>query len=357
MWGSSNLKSKKQFIMKTKSFFKSALVVLLLGASMSSSAYVKDPTLCNGVSASWDATARKFTVKGLHGSIQEPWIAYLTDASWCTTCYVDICPYGTYTPGAATFLSSRLGTAYGDPLVNGANGSSAAFIAIKSTANDLPKGAKSEDCNVTCDGSCLKDACKGITPLYCDKFAATFSGSTINVTGIFNCSNDNMYMIATSDFSKWQTVPVKVDPTNPDKGSADVSAIKFYQTEELVYPYAEGVSFFMNSDDKGGGPSGRGPNYCSKSFAGTVGVSEVAVEVSAIYPNPATVGQTVTVKGTYESDSKVTIYDATGKLVATVVPAITSEGLAFEVPAQVSAINFVQITSSNGNYSAKLSVK
>jgi hypothetical protein len=341
--------------MKTKSFFKSALVVLLLGASMSASAYVKDPTLCNGVSASWDATARKFTVKGLHGSIQEPWIAYLTDASWCSTCYVDICPYGTYTPGAATFLSSRLGTAYGDPLVNGANGSSAPFIAIKSTANDLPKGAKSEDCNVTCDGTCLANKCAGVTPLYCDKFAATFSGSTINVSGIFNCSNDNMYMIATSDFSKWQTVPVKVDPTNPDKGSADVSAIQFYNTKENVYPFAQGVMFFMNSDDKGGGPSGRGPNYCSKSFDPSP-VSEVSVQVSAIYPNPATVGQTVTVKGSYESDSQVTIYDATGKLAATVVPAITSEGLSFEIPAQVSDINFVKITSSNASYSAKLSV-
>jgi hypothetical protein len=344
--------------MKTKSFFRSVLVVLLLGTGMSASAYTKDPTLCNGVSASWDATARKFTVTGLHGSIQEPWICYLTDASWCSTCYVDICPYGTYTPGATTFLSSRLGTAYGDPLVNGANGSSAAFIAIKSTTNDLPKGAKSEDCNVTCDGTCLAKKCNGVSPLYCDKYDAKFSGSIINVTGIMNCSNDNMFMIATSDFSKWQSVAIKVDPSNADKGSADVSALQYYQTTENVYPYASGVMFFMNSDDKGGGPSGRGPNYCSVSFeAGvTSSVKEVSATETSIYPSPAAVGQTVTVGGTFAQDSKVYIYDATGKLVASVVPSIVADGLSFAVPAQVSVINFVKIISNGASFSAKLQV-
>jgi Secretion system C-terminal sorting domain len=257
-----------QTIMQPKSMFKLAIfAIALMGITMNTMAeYVKDPTLCNGVDASWDPSARKFTVKGLHGSIIEPWIAYLTDPSWCSTCYVDICPYGTYTPGSSTFTSSRLGTSYGDPLKNGANGSSALFIALKSVNNDLPKGAKTDDCNVTCDGTCLAELCKGVTPTYCDNFDATFSGSTINVRGIFNCSNDNLFMFATPDFSKWATVTIKVDPTDPNKASADVSELTYFQSSEKVYPYTEGVMFLMNSDDKGGGPSGRGRNYCSESF-------------------------------------------------------------------------------------------
>jgi Secretion system C-terminal sorting domain len=348
--------------MKTTYLLKSTLVVILiLGACVNTRAeYVKDPTLCNGVDASWDATARKFTVKGLHGSIIEPWIAYLTDPSWCSTCFVDICPYGTYIPGSSTFTSSRLGTAYGNPLVHGANGSSAAFIALKSTSNDLPKGAKSEDCSVTCDGSCLNSH---PAPSYCDNYNATFDGSTINVTGIFNWSNDNMFMIATSDHSKWQTVSIKVDPTDPDKGSADVSAIQFYNTNENVYPYAKGVMFYMSSDDKGVGISGQGPNYCSKSFTPPItnSISDIIANniTITITPNPATPFETITIQGEYASDAKVSIISASGAMVGSVTPTVGANAMTVPLSGLnlQAGIYFVRIESGVKVYIGKLCVK
>ena len=117
--------------MKTKTFFKSAMLVLLLTASMSARAvYVKDPTLCNGMTASWDATARTFTLSNLKPGIIEPYCAWVTDPSFCSNCYVDITPYGTYIPGATSFKTIRLATNYGDPLNGGTNGSSFLFIVI-----------------------------------------------------------------------------------------------------------------------------------------------------------------------------------------------------------------------------------
>jgi hypothetical protein len=399
--------------MKTKTIFKSALVVLLLGASVSTMAeYVKDPTLCNGVGTTWDATTRKFTVIGLHGNIQEPWIAYLTDASWCSTCYVDICPYGTYIPGSSTFTSSTLGTSYGDPLKNGANGSSALFIALKAINNDLPKGAKSEDCNVTsqdnvCCGPCMR-------PTYCENYNATFSGSIINVRAINNdlpkgaksedcnvtlekscngCTpNPNTqpiegiwYKILTSggftgktdtvhsdvayrldripqtDSITWGGSKYSISSTLNDsnyvikgqQGRFNLELMSYYadmQNGKMVV--TKGDFLYKRMDT----PDGEEVLYSRNKNALSLGNQSVDIAPVSVFPNPAAVGQAVNVKGSFDADSRVAIYDATASLIATVVPTITSDGLTFEVPAQATAINFIKIISAKDTFSAKLSV-
>jgi hypothetical protein len=87
-------------------------------------------------------------------------------------------------------------------------------------------------------------------------------------------------------------------------------------------------------------------------------IDNLSVDITpvSVFPNPALVGQAVNVKGSFDAESSVAIYDATASLIATVVPTITSDGLTFEVPAQATAINFIKIISSKGIYSAKLSV-
>jgi len=359
--------------MKTKSFFKSALAVLLLGASMSATAaYVPDPTLCNGITTSWDPMGRTFTVGNLKSGIKEPYCAWVTDPMWATGTYDDsLTPWSGITPGATSYKTARLNTKWGDPLKGGTNGTSNFFVAISGVLNDR-KGAKSEDCNKTCDPGCLAnpDACTGKAPTYCDNYDGKYNGSVIRAKGLQNCVDYNMYAIATADWSKWQSVNFVKDPSNPDVGVIDVKNLKFYESTENVYPFADGVMLFLNANDKGGGPSGQiKPGYCSTSYdlndpanedktIPAVGISDISyVNGLDIYPNPAIAGQYVTVKGSFDADTKVAIYDATGKLVASsIVPVITSEGLAFEVPAQVSAINFLKISSSSASYSAKLSV-
>ena len=125
--------------MKTKTFFKSALVVLLLGASVNTMAeYVKDPTLCNGMTASWDATARTFTIKNLKPNIQEPYCAWVTDPMWTKGTYVELSTGKGITPGATTYETLSLDPKYGDPLQGGTNGASNLFAAITHVNNNLP---------------------------------------------------------------------------------------------------------------------------------------------------------------------------------------------------------------------------
>ena len=350
--------------MKTKTFFKSALVVLLLGASVSAKAeYVKDPTLCDGVGATWDATTRKFTVIGLHGNIQEPWIAYLTDASWCSTCYVDICPYGTYIPGSSTFTSSTLGTSYGDPLKNGANGSSALFIALKAINNDLPKGAKSEDCNVTLD-----KPCNGCTP----------NPNTLPIVGIWykiltsggitgktdTVHSDVAYRldrIPQTDSITWGGSKYSIISTVSDSNYVIRRGSERFKLElKSYYVYMQGGDIVVIKGDflykERDAFDGEVELYSLNKNALSISSLSVDITPVSVFPNPAAVGQAVNVKGTFDADSRVAIYDGTASLIANVVPTITSDGLTFEVPAQATAINFIKIISSKGTFSAKLSV-
>jgi hypothetical protein len=368
--------------MKTTSSLKSTFVVILLGitsmawgreadilcqgmVSMNSTEYVKDPTLCNGVGATWDATTRKFTVKGLHGNINEPWIAYyLTDRLSCSSCYVDICPYGTYIPGASTFSSFKLDTAYGDPFKGGTNGSSNLYVAIKSVYNDSPKcGGPNEDCGRTFSSNDLRfgNLCEGKTPTYCENYNATFSGSIINVSGINNCSPGNMFMLANPDFSKWLGVSIKVDSTDIDKGSIDVSKLQFYQTTENVYPYPVDVMFIMLSNSYYGPKGGVNVNECSKLFSpyNPNSISNINTNSITISPNPATSDETITIKGEYASDAKVSIASVSGQTVGSVIPSVGTDAMTVslsELNLQ-AGIYFIRIESGEKVFSGKLCVK
>jgi hypothetical protein len=139
--------------MKTKLLF----LVFFMGIMISNSnisAYTKDPALCNGMKASWDATSRKFTISMLNPGIKEPWVAWVTDISWSSSSsYVDITPYDTFVPGSNTYTSSKLDVQYGDPTKGGINGASILSVAIKGANNNLPNRnpptvtEAPEDCN------------------------------------------------------------------------------------------------------------------------------------------------------------------------------------------------------------------
>ena len=323
------------------------------------SAYTKDPALCNGMKASWDATSRKFTITMLKSEIQEPWVCWLTDVSWCSTCYVDLTPYGTFIPGGNTFTSSKLDPQFGDPTKGGTNGASSLSVAIKGVGNNIPKGTpKAEDCSQSF--SFVKPGCT--TKTYCTNFDAKANGSIITLKGLDNCVPDNQYMVANSDFSLWASLsPTYPDLTNRDMAQADVKSLKYYNSSVLVYPFKSGIKVYMSSDDKGGGPTGRGPNYCSKSFdlPAPLAIEDVSVKILSIYPNPAIATETVTVKGEFSSDSKVSINSLNGTLIGTVVPTVEQDNLSLSLSSLnlQAGIYILRIESGETTYVAKLSIK
>ena len=342
--------------MKTRLLFLLFFMGIMISTS-SVSAYTKDPTLCNGMKASWDATSRKFTISMLNPGIKEPWVCWLTDVSWCSTCFVDITPYGTFIPGGNTFTSSKLDAQYGDPTKGGINGASSLSVAITGVNNTLPK-PKAEDCNQAF--SFVKPGCT--TSTYCTNFDAKANGSVITLKGLDNCVPDNQYMVANADFSLWASLsPTYPDLSNRDMAQADVKSLKFNASSVLVYPFKSGLKVYMSSDDKGGGPTGRGPNYCSKSFdlPVTVGIEELVVKSLNVYPNPALSSETVTVKGEYSSDAKVSISSLNGTLIGTVVPTVGQDDLSLSLSTLnlQAGIYILRIESGEVSYVAKLSIR
>jgi hypothetical protein len=338
--------------MKTKTFFKSALAVLLLGASVSAMAeYVRKPELCNGVTAKWNATARTFTVSNLPAALkEEPFCAWVTDPMWAEGTYDwTITTYnGTFTPGDKTYTTGRLKTSWGDPLKGGTNGASYFSISLKHKDNDFPTGTpRAEDCSK----AFIIDVSR---PICCKYFNATFSGSTIYFTGILNCSLDNLFVCANPGFTKWAIVPIKVDPANPDHGSADVSELTFYGTSEKVYPYADDVMFFMNSN----GITGSLPNDCYKSYPPNR-ISEVITHSITISPNPATPSETITIKGEYASDAKVSITSVSGAMVGSVTPTVGADAMTVSLSGLnlEAGIYYIRIESGEKVFSGKLCVK
>jgi hypothetical protein len=302
-------------------------------------------TICDSAKVTWDAASRKFTINlsKIKSSLQEPSIIYKTEDT-CSTCNVDLCPHGTYIPGATTFSSLQLNTKYGNPLKNGANGLSHLIVGLKTLTNN---------CSLHYEGTSLRTDC---TPTYCDNYKATFNGSTINVSGINNCSPGNMFMLANPDYSKWQVVSIKVDSTDIDKGSADVSKLQFYKTTENVYPYAEEVLFFMNSYF-----SGCDIRYCFESFSPYTqnSLSHITTNIITIAPNPATPSETITIKGEYTSDAKVSITSVGGQTVGSVTPSVGTDAMTVslsELNLQ-AGIYFIRIESGEKVFSGKLCVK
>ena len=253
--------------MKTKSLFSIAICMIALTMSLNLQAeYVRNPALCNDMQASWDANTRKFTVTGLAKNIQLPFCAYIIDQNW--TQYVDLTDYN-YTPGSTTQTTTRLDTKYGDPLYGGANGTSELFVTIKSVDNKLSKTTPhSEDCEKEY-GADYFDKDKPTLPIYCANFNATVKGSIITLTGLSNGVDNDIFIYAASpDFSEWAVLPLTYpDPSNRDVAICDGRNINLYSTQTPIYPFAETGIIYMSSDDNGGGPSGRGPNYCSQSFS------------------------------------------------------------------------------------------
>ena len=122
--------------MKTKSIFKSALVVLLLGASVNTMAENKSETPCyegyvrltytmdgyqgcQDVKANWNPNDRTFTVSNIFYNVKDLRLLYYPDcSSICDTCIVFLGNDSTYISGNKTFTSNKLDIKYGDPLQN-----------------------------------------------------------------------------------------------------------------------------------------------------------------------------------------------------------------------------------------------
>jgi chitodextrinase len=245
--------------MKKKSLFSTAICLMALSLSTNVGAYTKDPTLCANEKGSWNPTSRTFEISGVPATgIKAPWCAYVQDDMW--TNYSDIT--GVYTPGQTNYTTAVLDASNGNPKNGGLTGKGFFAMAILASNNTLAK-PNNQDCYFN-----YRAQNDGVAPIYCDNFNATVKGSIITLSGLRNgVENNTFYYATTADFSEWANLPLTYpDPTNQDVAILDARDINFSSTQTPIYPFASTGTIYMNSDDKGGGPIGRGPNYCSKTF-------------------------------------------------------------------------------------------
>jgi Secretion system C-terminal sorting domain len=102
-------------------------------------------------------------------------------------------------------------------------------------------------------------------------------------------------------------------------------------------------------------------NYCSKTFTPPIqnSTSDIITHSITISPNPATPSETITIKGEYASDAKVSITSVSGQTVSSVTPSVGTDAMTVslsELNLQ-AGIYFVRIESGEKVFSGKLCVK
>lgn len=339
--------------MKKKTLLCMATVLMALTSV--SAQYQKNPALCLGETCNWNETTRKFTVNNLPTGIKQPWCAYVQDAMWAE--YSDITVYN-YVAGATTLVTMALPADAGDPKMGGKTGDGFLGVAMFGAANNLAK-PKNEDCVYQ-----YKAQIDDTKPkLYCTNFNATNNGSTITLTGLNNNVPDNIFLFADdANFTNWAILTLTKDPNNPDRATCDASTVNYYQTCPLgdspIYPFPAKGKVYMSSDDKGGGPSGRGPNYCMKSFP-VIASSLISLRANtvSVYPNPVSQNQEVEIKGSFASNSNVSIYSLDGSEIKTFIKDANSNGIKFNVGVLKSGIYLLKVLSNDKEFSSKLVIE
>ena len=340
---------------------KKKLITLFCGIILSfttvSARYIIDPTLCDGVGATWDATTRKFTINGLHESILAPWVTLVLSPEWEQNAYVDITNYN-YTPGETTVTTFALPIEYGDPLIGGLTGNYKLAVEI------IKIQAEQVKCGKYFDVPYWNNSCVGKSPTYCSNFNMSVDGPIIYLEGTNNCAEYNRFFIANDDYSLHAELPITY--SDSDKRSiakADMTNVKLrdgkYTGIMNAYPYQQGFKLYMNSDDWG--LNAHGSNFCSKSFDLPVitSTSDINTHSITILPNPATSYETITIKGEYASNAKVSITSPSGSTVGSVIPSVGADAMAVSLSGLnlQAGIYFVRIDSGEKVYVSKLCVK
>jgi hypothetical protein len=339
--------------MKKKTLLSLVAVMLTLSSVMAQ--YQKNPALCLGETCNWNETTRKFTVNNLPTGIKQPWCAYVQDAMWAE--YSDITVYN-YVAGATTLVTMALPADAGDPKMGGRTGDGFFAMAMFGAANNLPK-PKNEDCTYQ-----YKAQIDDTKPkLYCSKFNATNNESIITLTGLDNNVPDNIFLFADdANFTNWAILTLTKDPSNPDRATCDASNITYYKTCPLgdspIYPFPAKGKVYMSSDDKGGGVSGRGPNYCMKSFP-VIASSLISVKANnvSVFPNPVSQNQEVEIKGSFASNANLMVYSLDGSEIKTVNNVVNSNGMKFNVGSLKPGMYLLKVQSNEKEFSSKLVIE
>jgi hypothetical protein len=379
MWGSSNLKSKKQFIMKTKSLIASAFALFVVA---SVSAKDLNPPYCASIpdqTNGWNETKSVATLTGIPANVAKIWCAYALDGSWAS--WADVA--ATWTPGSTSIVTARVvpsgsywKASTSEYPAGAASYTKPGFVAFclwSPTNTD----AKNQDCtaqiapsNYDCSGSTciLKKAS------YCDNFRACVSkdGRALQLSGLKNFSPGNWFAYTDDGWASYSDITALVGGTL-DQVCVDMSKATYASGPKsgasVDLPLSGSLSMIADASGPGkctadnkGGNNKNGidvPNAPVCESCTSNSVDKVAVSTITISPNPASATETIKIGGVYDQKATVSVLSISGQFVGSLVPTVSADAITVSLAgANVSTgIYFVQIQSEGKTFVGKLSVK
>ena len=363
-----------------KSKLKLTIIIgLLSGFSTTILAEIPPISYCEQIPAqphAWNETEAKATLTGIPKDCQKIWVAYAIDGSWASWYEVSF----SYTPGNISATTSTIipSGPYWEAKAPEWPGGAASYkkpgfvaFCLWSKYNTDPKN---QDCTFIITPSnydCASGTCVITTPTYCDNFRACLfeDKKTIKMSGLNNYTSGNWFAYTDDDYASYADFTTSL-ALKQDTVTIDFSQITYTSGTKkglhIETPLTGELSMMADSNgpgkctaDNAGGNNRNGIDITTAPVCKADAINVVVATSVAISPNPATPSETITIKGQYASDAKVSIISASGAMVGSVTPSVGAEGMAVSLSGLnlQAGIYFVRIESGEKVFSGKLCVK
>ena len=364
-----------------KSKLKLSIIIgLLSGFSTTILAEIPPISYCEQIPAqrhAWNETEAKATLTGIPKDCQKIWVAYAIDGSWASWYEVSF----SYTPGDISATTSTIipsGPYWKAKAPEWPGGAASykkpGFVAF-CLWSKYSTDPKNQDCTFTITPSnydCTSGTCVITTPTYCDNFRACLfeDKKTIKMSGLNNYTSGNWFAYTDDGYASYADITPTLQP-GQDEISLDLSTYKYADGGVKAGASVETPltgKLVMMADTNGPGKctadnaGGNNPNGIDITTAPVCKVDAVNVVVAtsvAISPNPASSSETITIKGEYALDAKVSIISVSGAMVGSVIPSVGADAMAVSLSGLnlQAGIYFVKIDSGVKVYVGKLCVK
>ena len=321
----------------------------------------------------WDESKSVATFINIPKDCQRVWCAFALDGSWKN--YSEIAT--TFTPGQTTVVTARVVPVSSsswqptpDQWPGGAASKNKPGYVNLALWTPSRVAEKKEDCAIEINPSTLS-----CDPIYCDNFRALLGtdGKSIKMKGLNNCTPGNWFAYSDDGWANYADITEFVTSFK-DSVVVDMSKVKYYTDTKkpspkagfaVETPIAGTLSMIADANGTGkctadnkGSNNKNGINMAEAPTFKTA-ISDVKIESVAIYPNPATPSETITIQGEYASDSKVSITSLGGAIVGSVIPTVGADAMTVSLSGLnlQAGIYFMRIDSGEKVFSGKLCVK
>ncbi len=321
--------------MKSKKLLSFTIGIII---SLSSVSACMNNYNCEVIQADWNSAKRTFTIKKYN--LEKGLMVYV---KWTNNknIFEDLSIQKSFVAGDS-IISATLPEKFGDPLQGGNDGNGILKVSV---SNGMPCGGCSKTFNFynITNNAFIKSAC-----LDTDKSTVPACPSGV----FFDKTADSIKIYGTTEANCCGTHLASMNKRNDsilimtkDTGVLCKCMCNYCFEIKVPFSYVDNILKFNNTI------------YKIKSSSAIDSIKEN--ERTIISPNPATPSETITIRGEYASDAKVSITSVSGAIVGSLIPTVGADAMAVSLSGLniQAGIYFVRIDSGEKVYSAKLCVK